>query len=107
MIETSRYLSSRHAVTGAARNIARMAAVTDISDSDLLDAAKTFLDLSSFRSDSTEVEVSFSPSNVPGMRLVTAEVRLDFSDVSLVGDPFNFNATKVRGFSTLLTQESP
>ena len=105
MIESSRYLTAIHATTGAAREAARMAAVNGSSESDTVEMAKAFMKKSSFRSDSVTVGIESDSSTVPGMTTFTATVSIDYSDVSVIGDPFNFSISKVRGLSTMLVPE--
>jgi len=109
MIETSRYLMSRHAVTGAAREVARVTAVTGADDATGRSIARTFMERSSFNAESVDVALDFENSEVPGMRIVTAEVTIDYADVSVlgIGSPFSFNRTTVNGFSSMLGPENP
>jgi len=107
MIETSRFLSARHAVTGAAREVARRVAVTGADQATAEQVAREFLDRSGFSTDSVEVFQEPLPSEVPNMRLVTVDVSISFNDVSLVGDPFNFAAARVQGFSSMLGPVAP
>ena len=107
MVEASRFLTSLNAIAGAAREVARLVAVSGVDQETAEQHAKDVMEHSLFRSDTVEVEITDEPSNVPGMNLVSIEVSIDFEDVSVIGDPFNIGVAEVRGFSSRLrAQES-
>lgn len=102
MIESSRYLTALHATTGAAREAVRLTAVAGGDSQSVTDLAKKFMEQSSFKTESVAVTVETTDSGVAGMQTYTAVVSIDYSDVSVIGDPFNFSISKVRGYSAML-----
>lgn len=105
MIETSRYLTAVHATTGAAREAARLSGVAGADDTAALAQVKSFMSTSGFKTDSVKLVVESEETAVPGLRGFTATVTIPFSDVSVVGDPFNLNVTEVRGESAIMVSE--
>lgn len=105
MIESSRFLTAIHATTGAAREAARLAAVTGADHTTALAGARQFMADSGFKTTSVSLEIDPDTTLVPGLISYTATVTIPFSDVSVVGDPFNLNVTEVRGSSTMLIPE--
>lgn len=102
MIESSRYLTAVHATTGAAREAARLSAVTGADHATALTRAKDFMEKSGFTTGRVKLEVQSDQTKVPGMVSHTATVTIPFGDVSIVGDPFNLNVTLVRGDSAMV-----
>jgi len=105
MVEASRFMTSLNATAGAAREVARLVAVSGVDDTAALEHAKAVMKQSLFETDRVEVVVNNEPSSVPGMNMISVEVSIDFADVSLIGDPFNLGVTNVRGFSSMLREE--
>lgn len=104
MVEASRFLSSLHATAGAAREVARLIAVNGVDISTAEEHARLVMENSLFRSDSVTVTVDNAPSLVPDASIITVTVTIDFSDVSVIGDPFNIGVVDVRGTSSRLVE---
>jgi len=102
MVETSRYLTSLHATTGAAREAVRLVSVGGADGPAATALAKEFMEGSNFNPATVVANVVATESDVPGMQVFTAEVTIDYVDVSIIGDPFNFGINKVRGYATML-----
>ena len=94
MIEASRFLTSLNATAGAARETARLVAVAGIDQGAALEHAKAVMEHSLFRPDTVQVEITNEPSDVPGFNLVSIDVSIDYSDVSVIGDPFNLGVNR-------------
>ena len=105
MVEASRFLTSLHATSGAAREVARLVAVADVDQATAEEQARNYMELSFFSSDSVTVDITDEPSSVDGFNLVSIVVTIDYSDVSVIGDPFNLGVTEVRGFSAMLSEQ--
>ncbi len=105
MIESSRYLTAVHATTGAAREAVRLVAVAGADETAALAQAKTFMENSGFITDRVNIDIADDTTGVPGLVSFTATVTIPFSDVSIVGDPFNLNVTEVRGDSAMVVPE--
>ena len=104
MVEASRFLSSLHATAGAAREVARLIAVNGVDISTAEEHARLVMENSLFRSVSVTVTVDNAPSLVPDASIITVTVTIDFSDVSVIGDPFNIGVVDVRGTSSRLVE---
>ena len=105
MVESSRYLTAVHATTGAAREAVRLSAITGADDATALARAKEFMTNSGFKSNSVKLDITSDATAAPGLTAFTATVTIPFSDVSVVGDPFNLNVTEVRGDSAMAVAE--
>ena len=105
MVEASRFLTALNATAGAAREVARLVAITDADETTALRHAKDVMENSLFASDTVKIDITNVPSNVPDMNLVTVEVSINYSDVSVVGDPFNLGVTEVTGHSSMLSEQ--
>ena len=101
MIESSRALTALNAVAGAARESARFAAVQEVGESELKTFATNYLQNAEFNTDSVQVELEVSDSAVEGVDNISCTVTMNFSDVSLVGNPFGF--TQIRGQASTLS----
>ena len=105
MIESSRGLMAVDAISGAAREVARFAAIREADQSELEDLASEYLAKSNFQTDSVEVLFEQSPSSIDDVDNISCTVTMTFADVSLIGNPFGF--TTVRGHaSTMSYRES-
>ena len=105
MVEASRFLTSLNATAGAAREVARLVAISGVDQSTAERHAKDVMEHSLFKSDSVQVAVTNEDSSVEGFDMVSVEVSIDFSDVSIIGDPFNIGVTAVRGYSSMLSEQ--
>ena len=105
MVEASRFLTSLNATAGAAREVARLVAVAGVDQGTAEEHAKAVMEHSLFKSDSVQVHITNEASEVEGFNLVSIEVSIDFSDVSIIGDPFNIGVTTVRGYSSMLSEQ--
>jgi len=106
MVEISRYLTAVHATTGAAREVVRLAAVGGADSITALSVAKRFMEDSNFRSNSVTVEIEQNDiSGVRGLQTFNAVVSIKFSDVSVIGDPFDFGINDVQGHSAMLVPD--
>ena len=63
------------------------------------------MEASLFSSDSVKVDITEGESTVDGFDMVSVVVRIDYADVSLIGDPFNLGVTEVRGTSAMLSEQ--
>ena len=104
MCEASRFLMGLHAATGAAREGARIYAVTRNLGT-ARTAAENFLTNSSFDTSDVKVGVEESNSNIEDRELISCTVEIAYADVSLIGDPFNLNTLTVPGFATIMADE--
>jgi len=102
MIEASRYLMALHATTGAARAAARATAVAGASLTDATTIAQNYMSASSFDSETVTLNVDTTPSTVENLDRISCTVSIDFSDVSLIGNPFSIGANSVIGNSAML-----
>ena len=102
MVEASRFLTSLNATAGAAREVARIVAVTNASQSTADQLAKDIMENSLFSPTTVKVVITRKDSGVTDMKMVSVVVSIDYKDVSIIGDPFNLSVTKVRGYSSML-----
>ena len=105
MVEASRFLTALNATAGAAREVARLVAIGGVDQSTAEQHARDVMEHSLFNSDTVRVEITNEASSVEGFNLVSVEVSIDFSDVSVVGDPFNLGVTEVSGFSSMISEQ--
>ena len=105
MVEVSRFLTCLNATAGAAREVARLVAVAEVSDATALQHAKDVMEHSYFKTDTVKVVITNEASDVSDFNLVSVVVTIDYSDVSIIGDPFNIGVNKVRGYSSMLQQQ--
>ena len=101
MFEASRFLMGVHAVTGAAREAARVYSVRGDENS-ARTAAVDYLKKSSFKVDNVNVDFTISASAIPEMQNFSCTVEIDYEDVSLLGDPFHLGASEVRGYAAMM-----
>ena len=83
----------------------RLVAVAGADETAALAQAKTFMDNSGIITDRVNIDIADDTTGVPGLVSFTATVTIPFSDVSIVGDPFNLNVTEVRGDSAMVVPE--
>ena len=107
MMEGSRFLQATDAAQGAAREASRAAAIFGPNCPSCQEIAEKFMNNSGFPSDNIEVIQRTEPVSVPGYHLIEYTVRIDYSDVSLLGNPFSFNVTRIEGHSAILAEISP
>jgi len=105
MIESSRFLTATHATTAAAREAARVSAVSGASNEEATQVAKDLIAASYFDTETVEVIIEASDSSVSGMKKYSCKVAIDFEAVSVIGDPFNLGVAKVKGHSAMLAPE--
>ncbi len=93
-----------HAVAGAAREATRVYSVQ--ADKDMAtQVAKDYIRKSYFDVNAVRLEFKDEPSAVPGFRSLSCALEIDYEDVSIISDPFNFGGNPVRGYASMLTQE--
>ena len=105
MFEASRYLMGVHATTGAAREAVRIFAVTrDIESARTV--ARDFLTNSSFDVQTVNIAFEELNSDIPDMEIISCTVEINYSDVSILGDPFRLSTTSVPGNATIMAAEN-
>ena len=104
MIEGSRFLQATDAVQGAAREASRAAAIFGHESPICSELALTFLEHSALDTTTANIAFETESSTVDGYEVVKCTVEIDYSDVSLIGDPFSLAVSKVTGRSAILAE---
>ena len=104
MFETSRYLMGLQATTGAAREAAKIYSVNRDLES-ARTVARDFMTNSSFHVDTIQVAIDELNSDVPDKEIISCTVEIDYSEVSILGDPFRLNTLSVPGFAAIMADE--
>ena len=104
LFETSRALMGLHAVSGAAREAARVFAVRGDSAA-ARDVAIDYLMRSSFNIADANVNFAESASDTPNVRNVSCTVEVDYADVSIVGGTYSLGDGVVRGYGAMMVVE--
>ena len=105
MIECSWLLMALHATTGASREAARAAAIVSASDADVTNTAVAHMRDSFFSVDTVDVEIAREASPIEGMENITCMVRIDYDDVSVLGNPLGFTFENLTGTSSMMREE--
>ena len=104
MFETSRALMGLHAVSGAAREAARVFSIRG-DEAAARDVAIDYLMNSSFNIADADVTFEQSASDTPNVRNVSCTVEVNYSDVSIVGGNYSLGNGVVRGFGAMMVVE--